>query len=76
MTLTNEQLRELIATTSETVISSEFTEDQVGARLAAWQKAVPEASFEDQLNYILAEQREYSEALLYQVLAQVLPLDE
>lgn len=68
----NIPLRHLISETTDQLVSELYTDDKVQARVKAWQKNVIEPSQAEQLAYLMAESRDFSEELVYRVISQLL----
>ncbi|WP_461212809.1 hypothetical protein [Lacticaseibacillus sp. GG6-2] len=66
------KLRQLISATTDEMMSEHYTEPQIQARLEAWHAANPDADLALEAEHQLTETRDFSEELLYRVIARLL----
>ena len=65
-------IRALVANAADQVVAAQFTEPQIEARAAAWQKAAPDADLAQTTTYLLNENRAFIEAVLTTVISDII----
>ncbi|MCI1986062.1 MAG: hypothetical protein LKJ69_04590 [Lactobacillus sp.] len=68
---TPNNLRTLIADATDALVSADYTETQISARLTDWQAHNPDADVSLQAAYQFAQTRDFSESLLIAVLEKL-----
>ncbi|MFD1431819.1 hypothetical protein [Lacticaseibacillus yichunensis] len=67
----NNALRHLISDAADQLTSELYTDDKVQDRVKTWEKGTPNPSAAEQYAYLMAENRNYAEELVYRVLAKL-----